>query len=58
VFDYIDKIKVHKCEELKLERGREVYNKKNKSTTVAKKEYSKTKTIEPQNSNNDEWESF
>ncbi len=63
VFDYIDKIKVHKCEEMKIEREREVSTKKindNKKyeSSHEKKEYSKPKTIESQNNNNDEWESF
>jgi len=74
VFDYIDKIKVHKCEEMKLEREREVSTKKindykkyestheekeiRKSTPMTKKGYSKPKTIEPQNNKDDEWESF
>ncbi len=74
VFDYIDKIKVHKCEEMKLEREREVSTKKindykkhestheekeiRESTPMTKKGYSKPKTIEPQNNKDDEWESF
>jgi methyl-accepting chemotaxis protein len=72
VFDTIDKVKVHKCNEMKLQRGREVVSEKTNDTVTFHKKIKnykqdeskqdrKTvgiKTVKANLKNDDEWASF
>ncbi|WP_320036317.1 methyl-accepting chemotaxis protein [Halarcobacter sp.] len=66
VFNYIDKIKEHKCDEMRLERGRDTFKEEKDPKKYHKKinEYKKEESLHDRkgvikdNSKDDEWESF